>query len=195
MKRSAQQRDRWTTQLPEQPEALWYWLRTRTTDTLVALLAYCVSCTVKPMREPCADQIATAFSLDMAQWWQPTVPGYLGRVSKTLICEAVTEAKGKRRRTTSPRSRKATWPNVPPNCSRAPAGFPPCCGPRSTGGRYRLRPCAGAGDRGQRQPRRGRLAVLRASQRAGAANHNPGRCAALGRSENCGLLPTSPPPR
>ena len=30
----------------------------------------------------------------MAQWWQPTVTGYLGRVSKTLIIEAVTEAKG-----------------------------------------------------------------------------------------------------
>jgi hypothetical protein len=26
---------------------------------------------------------------------QPTVPGYLGRVSKTLICAAVTEVKGK----------------------------------------------------------------------------------------------------
>jgi ParB family chromosome partitioning protein len=61
----------------------------------VVLIAYCVSCTVKPMRDVAADQLATALSLDMAQWWQPTVAGYLGRVSKTLICEAVTEAKGK----------------------------------------------------------------------------------------------------
>ena len=31
----------------------------------------------------------------MAQWWQPTVASHLGRVSKPLILEAVTEAKGK----------------------------------------------------------------------------------------------------
>ena len=54
-----------------------------------------MACTVKPVREPCADQLAAAVALDMTQWWQPTVAGYLGRVSKTLICEAVTEAKGK----------------------------------------------------------------------------------------------------
>ena len=36
----------------------------------------------------------------------------------------------KRRRTISPRSRKATRPTAPRRCSRAPASFPPCCGPR-----------------------------------------------------------------
>jgi len=50
--------------------------------------------------------------------------GYIGRVSKALICEAVIEVKDKARRTTSPHSRKATWPTAPPNCSPAPAGFP-----------------------------------------------------------------------
>jgi ParB family transcriptional regulator, chromosome partitioning protein len=95
MKRSAQQRGLWATQLPEQTEALWDWLLAQDTETLTKLLAYCLSCTVKPMRDPCADQLAAAVALDMTQWWQPTVPGYLGRVSKTLICEAVTEAKGK----------------------------------------------------------------------------------------------------
>ena len=76
-------------------KALWDWLLTQDADDLVKLLAYCVACTVKPMREPCADQLTAAVALDMTQWWQPTVGGYLGRVSKTLICEAVTEAKGK----------------------------------------------------------------------------------------------------
>jgi ParB family transcriptional regulator, chromosome partitioning protein len=42
-----------------------------------------------------ADRLAAAVALDMAQRWQPTVAGHLGRVSKPLICEAVTEAKGK----------------------------------------------------------------------------------------------------
>jgi ParB family transcriptional regulator, chromosome partitioning protein len=42
-----------------------------------------------------SDRLAVAVALDMAHWWQPTVAGYLGRVSKTLIMEAVTEGKGK----------------------------------------------------------------------------------------------------
>ena len=95
MKRLMQQRGLWATQLPEQPEALWDWLLTQDAETLTKLLAYCVACAVKSMREPCTDQLAAAVALDMTQWWQPTVGGYLGRVSKTLICEAVTEAKGK----------------------------------------------------------------------------------------------------
>jgi ParB family chromosome partitioning protein len=33
-------------------------------------------------------------SLGMTQWWHPTVAGYLGRVPKPLIIEAVTEGKG-----------------------------------------------------------------------------------------------------
>ena len=74
---------------------------------MTGLLAYCVACAVKPERDPRADQLAAALSLDMAQWWQPTVAGYLGRVSKTLILEAVTEGKGTRRRKISPHSRKA----------------------------------------------------------------------------------------
>ena len=68
-----------------------------------------------------------------------------GRVSRARAEDAhplrpSPKARARRRRTTSPRSRKATWPTVLPNCSPAPAGFPPCCGPRSSAaGRYRLR--------------------------------------------------------
>jgi hypothetical protein len=54
----------------------------------------------------------------MAKWWQPTMGGYLGRVSKALICGAVIEAKARRRPTTSPHSRKATWPTAPPKGHR-----------------------------------------------------------------------------
>ena len=80
--------------MPNREAALWDWLLTQDGGIVTGLLAYCAACTVKPERDPRADQIAAAVSLDMAQWWQPTVVGYLGRVSKTLICEAVTEAKG-----------------------------------------------------------------------------------------------------
>jgi ParB family transcriptional regulator, chromosome partitioning protein len=85
----------WQSRLPDDEAALWDWLLAQDGGTVTGLLAYCVACTVKPERDPRADQLATAVSLDMAQWWQPTVAGYLGRISKTLICEAVTEAKGK----------------------------------------------------------------------------------------------------
>ncbi len=46
------------------------------------------------MRDEWTTQLATALALDMTQWWQPSVTGYLGRVPKTLILEAVTEGKG-----------------------------------------------------------------------------------------------------
>jgi ParB family transcriptional regulator, chromosome partitioning protein len=49
---------------------------------------------VKPECGTASDRLAAAVALDMAQW-QPTVAGYLGRVSKPLILEAVTDAKGK----------------------------------------------------------------------------------------------------
>ena len=74
--------------------ALWDWLRTQDAATLTGLLAYCVACTVKPERGTAADQLAAAVALDMAQWWQPTVAGYFGRVPKTLILEAVREGQG-----------------------------------------------------------------------------------------------------
>jgi ParB family chromosome partitioning protein len=42
-----------------------------------------------------ADRLAEAVQLDMAEaGWRPTVPTYLGRVTKARILEAVREAKG-----------------------------------------------------------------------------------------------------
>ncbi len=91
-KQLMQQRGIWATQLPEQPEALWDWLLAQETGTMLALLAHCVACTVKPERGTVTQQLAAAVSLDMAQWWQPTA-SYFGRVPKPLILEAVAEGK------------------------------------------------------------------------------------------------------
>lgn len=52
--------------LLEETEALWDWRLTQDADTLIKLLAYCVSCTVKPVHSPCADEIATAVAVDVA---------------------------------------------------------------------------------------------------------------------------------
>jgi ParB family transcriptional regulator, chromosome partitioning protein len=46
---------------------------------------------VKPERTDAFAGLAVAVGLDMTQWWQPTAANYLGRVSKALILEAVTE--------------------------------------------------------------------------------------------------------
>ncbi|OYV36439.1 MAG: hypothetical protein B7Z80_15560 [Rhodospirillales bacterium 20-64-7] len=95
MKATAQQHAAWQGRLPEDEAALWDWLLAQDNDTLTGLLTYCVACSVKPERNPAADHLAAALSLDMAQWWQPTVAGYFGRVSKPQILEAVTEAKSR----------------------------------------------------------------------------------------------------
>jgi ParB family chromosome partitioning protein len=90
----------WLQRLPETAETLWAWLLAQTPDTLTALLAYCAACTVSAVRKPQdradaphvrhADQLAAALDLDMTRWWRPTAAGYLGRVSKARILEAVT---------------------------------------------------------------------------------------------------------
>jgi ParB family chromosome partitioning protein len=93
-KRMAEHHAAWTARLPEEEAALWDWLLAQDATTLTALLAYCVASAVKPEQGAPADRLAAAVALDMAQWWQPTVAGYFGRVPKPLILEAVTEAKG-----------------------------------------------------------------------------------------------------
>ncbi|MBY3440971.1 hypothetical protein HFN89_44475 [Rhizobium laguerreae] len=41
-----------------------------------------------------ADRLAQALKIDMTQWFEPTTENYFGRVSKTGIEQALTEAKG-----------------------------------------------------------------------------------------------------
>jgi ParB family transcriptional regulator, chromosome partitioning protein len=90
-KQLAERHQAWRTQLPEQIEGLWDWLIRQDMQTLIGLLAYCVAATVKPERTDAFNALAGAVGLDMTQWWQPTAVNYLGRVSKALILEAVTE--------------------------------------------------------------------------------------------------------
>jgi ParB family chromosome partitioning protein len=82
----------WLERLPKEAEALWDWLTQQDLETLVLLLGYGVAHSIKAEHSAASERIATA--LDMAHWWEPTAAGYLGRVSKTLILEAVTEGAG-----------------------------------------------------------------------------------------------------
>ena len=73
-------------------------------DSRQALFAHCVGLTINATYQPYdrppkaiahADRVAEAVRLDMAAaGWRPTVAGYLGRITKAQILEAVREAKG-----------------------------------------------------------------------------------------------------
>jgi hypothetical protein len=65
------------------------WLLTLDQAALAELLAYCAAATVKPVRGPHIDRVATAAGLDLAQWWTPSAKGYFSLVSKAQIAEAV----------------------------------------------------------------------------------------------------------
>ncbi|HVT30370.1 MAG TPA: hypothetical protein VHE81_20335 [Lacipirellulaceae bacterium] len=90
----------WSAQLPEQADDLWSWCLRQGSETLMSLLAYCAASSVDAVRRPHrhadasiahADQLATALSLDMRQWWKPTAENYLARVSRKAILATVAE--------------------------------------------------------------------------------------------------------
>jgi ParB family chromosome partitioning protein len=96
----AERHAQWTQQLPDNDDELWTWCLGQGGETRLSLLAYCAACSVDAVRKPHqradaplahAGNLATALSLDMTRWWQPTAGSYLGRVSKQRILEAVAE--------------------------------------------------------------------------------------------------------
>ncbi len=93
----------WRGRLPEREADLWAWLGEQDTSTLLGLLAVCVARTADAGRADwttphgvgCIQaRVATAAGLDMRQNWTATREGYLGRVPKALILDAVREGAG-----------------------------------------------------------------------------------------------------
>ena len=94
----------WLAALPRQPEDLWAVLSEFDLPQRQSLFAHCIGQGVNAVHEAYnrrpkalahADVLATAVGLDMATaGWTPTVDGYLGRVTKSRILQAVREAKG-----------------------------------------------------------------------------------------------------
>ncbi len=94
----------WAAQLPKDTADLWDVLTGLDSDSRQALFAHCVGLTINATCQPYdrrpkaiahADRVAEAVQLDMAAaGWRPTVAGYIGRVTKAQILEAVREAKG-----------------------------------------------------------------------------------------------------
>ena len=93
----------WRGRLPEREADLWAWLEGQDTPALLSLLAVCVACTADAGRADWTTphgagtihaRVATAAGLDMRQNWTATREGYLGRVPKALILDAVREGVG-----------------------------------------------------------------------------------------------------
>ncbi|HEY7550397.1 MAG TPA: ParB N-terminal domain-containing protein [Hyphomicrobiaceae bacterium] len=94
----------WSAQLPKDTAGLWDVLSGLDSDSRQALFAHCVGLTINATCQPYdrrpkaiahAGRVAETVQLDMAAaGWRPTVAGYLGRVTKAQILEAVREAKG-----------------------------------------------------------------------------------------------------
>ena len=93
----------WRGRLPEREADLWAWLGEQDTPTLLGLLAVCVARTADAGRADWTTlhgagcihaRVATAAGLDMRQNWTATKEGYLSRVPKALILDAVREGVG-----------------------------------------------------------------------------------------------------
>jgi ParB family chromosome partitioning protein len=91
----------WLKRLPGEAADLFGWLLRQAMPNLIALVTFCAGVSINAVRVKqdridaprlChADELASALGLDMSLWWKPTRDSYLGRVSKKLILEAVTE--------------------------------------------------------------------------------------------------------
>ncbi|MGY8666179.1 ParB N-terminal domain-containing protein [Bradyrhizobium sp. UFLA05-109] len=94
----------WAARMPNEGRALWSFVAALSMDELMSLLAHCASLSLNAVQRP-GDQsqanslehaaaLAHAMPHDMTRYWHPTVTGYLGRVGKDRIAEAVREGAG-----------------------------------------------------------------------------------------------------
>ena len=98
--KASEAHEAWAERMPRDVDDLWGLNAGLDERKRIALLAHCASRTVNALRVPwdrkprtlqTADRLAMALTLDVAKDWTPTVDGYLGRVTKAHILEAVTD--------------------------------------------------------------------------------------------------------
>jgi ParB family chromosome partitioning protein len=89
--------------IPGNPNDLWDWCLKQAQSTRLDLLAYAAARSVNALQlghyerkrqRAHADRLAPALAIGMTQWFEATTDSYFGRVSKTGIEQAITEAKG-----------------------------------------------------------------------------------------------------
>ncbi|MBK7615599.1 MAG: ParB N-terminal domain-containing protein [Burkholderiales bacterium] len=86
----------WAGKLPERRADWWDWVLALPQAELIELLAFGAASTLNVLPGTGvigdANALAKAVGLDMADWWEPTAPGFLSHVSKAQIVQAVREA-------------------------------------------------------------------------------------------------------
>lgn len=98
-----QARENWGQRIPGTPDAIWQWCLEQDQSVLLDLLAFCAARMVNAVqhkqdradndRLEHANSLGRAVSLDMKAWFTPSSDNYFGRVSRTLILEALVEAR------------------------------------------------------------------------------------------------------
>ena len=89
-------KESWRARLPDHPSTWLGWLIGLSQAEVIDLLTLCTAFSLSAMEshdaKRNADDLAEAVGLDMADWWEPTVEGYLTHVSKAQIVQALKEA-------------------------------------------------------------------------------------------------------
>ena len=106
----------WLERLGKVRDTLWQWCLEQDQETLLTLLAYCVSRTVNGVKSKAdensnvryqqADALAAELRIDMTQWFTPNAENFYSKVSKSCITQAFAEA-GKPLRAESQKLKKA----------------------------------------------------------------------------------------
>jgi ParB family transcriptional regulator, chromosome partitioning protein len=96
-------RENWGNQIPGTSDGLWTWCLEQHQSVLLDLLAFCTATTINAVQVKAdrpgnprlehADTLASALSLDMKTWFEPTAENYFSRISKPQILEALLEAR------------------------------------------------------------------------------------------------------
>lgn len=95
---------RWTDLMPKDQDGhalpLLPWLLEQDQQTVVDFLGYCIAASLdgiefqEPRSQTALDRIAALIDVNPADWWEPTVASYLGRVSKDQIAAVVEQVVG-----------------------------------------------------------------------------------------------------
>ncbi|MDR3489786.1 MAG: ParB/RepB/Spo0J family partition protein [Bradyrhizobium sp.] len=93
--------ERWGDRLPGEPDDLMAWCLGQPQEVLLDLLAFLAALSVDAVqtkqgrggKDTHADQLAGVLSLDMKQWWTPSVEGFYQRLPKSALLQMMTEAK------------------------------------------------------------------------------------------------------
>lgn len=103
--RLEQARETWGQRIPGTPDALWTWCLEQDQAVLLDLLAFCAACMINAVQQKhdranCdrlehAAKLGMAVKLDMKAWFTSASDNYFGRVSRTLILEALVDARKK----------------------------------------------------------------------------------------------------